>query len=218
MPVTLGVLLFTTRRTALTSLGALSLATLLSGCSGGDHSSMDMSGQRAPSATGSSTAVASGPHNAADVTFATDMIPHHEQAVEMADLALDKASDAEVRKLARSIADAQTPEIATMSGWLTAWGEPVPSGMAGHSMSTGSTMGMMTEAQMTELENASGTAFDRLWLTMMTEHHEGAITMAETQLTAGQYEGAKSLAQQIIQAQTREITTMAAVLKRLPRS
>ena len=65
--------------------------------------------------------------NATDVGFAQGMIPHHAQAVEMADLALEKSTNADVLALAKQIKASQNPEIQTMSGWLQSWGQKVPS-------------------------------------------------------------------------------------------
>ncbi|WP_340559442.1 DUF305 domain-containing protein [Streptomyces sp. GSL17-111] len=70
-------------------------------------------------------------HNAADVAFAQEMIPHHRQAIEMAELAPERAGSPEVRALAAEIEEAQAPEIETMSGWLRGWGEPVPGASGG---------------------------------------------------------------------------------------
>lgn len=165
-------------------------------------------------------------HNAQDVSFAQEMIPHHRQAVEMADLAATRASDPKVKAIAAQIKSAQDPEIQTMTGWLTSWGEPeTPSaggggGMAGHSMggSSGSTggMGMMSDAEMTSLEGSSGTAFDRQFLTMMTGHHNGAIDMAKTQLEKGKFEPAKQLATSIRDSQQKEVAEMKSILAALP--
>ena len=158
-------------------------------------------------------------HNSADVAFATDMIPHHAQAIEMADMALTRAEDTDVIDLAGQIKAAQDPEIEAMSGWLEAWGEEVPdlgddmSGMD-HDMSgmDDSMPGMMSEADMQGLADSSGAAFDRMWLTMMIEHHEGAISMAETELSDGKSAEAKSLADDIIEGQQAEVTTMQGLL------
>ena len=112
-------------------------------------------------------------HNAADIAFASDMIPHHQQAVEMADLAAQRASNAQVKSLAAAIKAAQDPEIQTMSGWLSQWGQPVPSDTDGHDMADmshgdGATMeGMMTDEEMQRLAAASGADFDQLWLELM---------------------------------------------------
>lgn len=150
-------------------------------------------------------------HDAADVTFAQQMVPHHEQAVEMARLALDaeRGASAQVQDLAERIQQAQGPEIATMKGWLDGWGEDVPN-HAGHD--TGSMTGMMSDAQLSELEQASGDTFDRLWLQMMVAHHQGAITMAETEIADGQDSRAKAMARAIIDAQKAEISQMKTLL------
>lgn len=159
-----------------------------------------------PSAVGTP---ASGNHNAADSAFATEMIPHHGQAVEMADLALRSATNAEVKALASAIKQAQDPEIAQMSGWLRGWGEPVPdpamTGMHGGGMSKN---GMMGEKDMSHLRQASGAEFDRTWLQMMVDHHTGAVAMAQAELRKGVNADAKTLAQAIITGQSNEIGTM----------
>lgn len=158
-------------------------------------------------------------HNSADVAFATDMIPHHAQAIEMADMALTRAEDTDVIDLAGQIKAAQDPEIEAMSGWLEAWGEEVPdlgddmSGMDPDMSGMDDSMpGMMSEADMQGLADSSGAAFDRMWLTMMIEHHEGAISMAETELSDGESAEAKSLADDIIEGQQAEVTTMQGLL------
>lgn len=143
--------------------------------------------------------------NAADVSFAQDMIPHHRQAVEMSDLAPDQAESAEVKDLAVRIKDAQAPEIETMTGWLEDWDEDVPEDMGGMDMGDGGMPGMMTAEQMNMLEASTGAEFDQLFLTMMREHHAGAITMADEELEQGKYPEAKELAQDIIDAQEAEI-------------
>ena len=170
-----------------------------------------------PAATAPSSSAAgstSQAHNAADVTFAQDMIPHHKQAVMMGQQASSRAKSPAVKTLAAQIQSAQDPEITTMTGWLTSWGQPTEqpgmSGMAGHDM--GSMGGMMSDADMTKLSKLTGAAFDREFLTMMTAHHNGAIEMARTQLAQGQYPPAKALAQNIITSQTAEIAKMKTLL------
>lgn len=157
---------------------------------------------------------ASGQHNAADVTFATGMIPHHQQAVTMAQMAQKQATNPKVKSLAADIQAAQGPEIQTMTGWLTAWGQPAPTS-GGHDMSqTGGTGvgGMMTDEQMQQLSDSSGTAFDRMWLQLMVTHHQGAVEMSGTELRDGKNADAKKLAQQIIDAQKQEISVMEQLL------
>lgn len=190
--------------TALVALGGLAL----SAC-GGDDSMSGMSGMDSTTSTPSesSSSNPAGDFNEADVTFATDMIPHHRQAVAMAELAGSRAKSPEVKVLAKQIMEAQDPEIQTMSGWLTAWGESVPDDMSGMDMST-SMPGMMSSDDMDALMNASGAEFDQMFLTMMIEHHNGAIEMAKTEQADGRYPDAVALAQQIESAQTAEISTM----------
>lgn len=151
-------------------------------------------------------------HNDQDVMFAQMMIPHHRQALEMSKLAESRASDPRVLRLARRIAAAQAPEIQTMSGWLTAWGKPVPGGSsapAGHH----DMPGMMSPEEMNRLEGLSGRAFDRAFLSMMIRHHEGAVTMARDELRGGVYEPARRLAASIVSSQSAEIAEMKRLLE-----
>ncbi|MEV8394478.1 MULTISPECIES: DUF305 domain-containing protein [unclassified Streptomyces] len=166
------------------------------------------------SATASTSASASAPgsaagslYNAADVSFAQGMIPHHRQAVEMADLAATRASSAEVKKLAAEIKKAQDPEIKTLSGWLTSWDAQVPTqGSMDHSEH--SMPGMMADSDMSTLEKATGPAFDTAFLNLMVKHHEGAVEMARTEKSAGADKRAKDMADAIITSQSAEITRM----------
>ena len=127
----------------------------------------------------------------------------------MAEIALRQATNPRVLALATDIKDAQDPEIQTMSGWLTGWGQPVPTSMAGHDSQMGGMEGMMSAQDMQQLQTARRAQFDRMWLQMMTQHHQGAVTMATTETAQGQNADAKALAQQIITAQKKEIATMA---------
>ena len=198
----------TTARRLLPAAVLLAALALVAGCGGSSDNSQD---------TGSTTSSPAGAdaHNSADVTFATDMIPHHAQAVEMADLAASKATDAEVKSLAAAIKGAQDPEIKTMTGWLKDWDAPVPETGMGHEMSAGSEMGMMTAEEMSALEKSSGAEFDKMWVEMMTRHHNGAIEMAKTEIKSGQYAPAKALAQRIVSAQTSEVATLKGIASRL---
>jgi uncharacterized protein (DUF305 family) len=196
-------------RTVLTVLTAVAVLT---GCGspGGDTTTPAPTGS--PSA--GSPADASGDHNATDVAFARQMIPHHEQAVEMAELVRGRTSDPDVLDLAEHIARAQGPEIATMTAWLRAWGVPATStGHAMPGMDHGSGMaGMMSEEEMTRLRQAEGDAFDRQWLSMMIAHHEGAVEMARTELADGADTEAKALARRIVDSQQAEIDEMRTLL------
>jgi uncharacterized protein (DUF305 family) len=147
-------------------------------------------------------------HNEADVSFAEMMIPHHQQAVEMATLAETRAESQQVKDLAAAIKAAQDPEIQTMQGWLNSWNENGTS----HEMSHDEMPGMVDDKTMSDLGKASGAEFDRLFLTSMIAHHEGAIAMAESEKSDGVHKGALRLADAIIQTQTAEIKRMRAML------
>lgn len=213
---------------------ALLAAAVLTACGSGGSST---------GATSATSATGSTDYNAADVIFAQNMIPHHRQAIEMADLAGTHAQNPEVKTLAPQIRAAQTPEITTMVGWLTAWKQPTAPpaggggsgpgmggpgmggpGMNGHGMNghgsetmmPGDTMeGMMSSADMTALGNATGPAFDKMFLTMMIAHHQGAVTMAKTEIRDGRYTPAQQLAENIQNTQNAEITSMRNLLAKI---
>jgi uncharacterized protein (DUF305 family) len=160
------------------------------------------------------------------VTFAQSMIPHHQQAVQMAKMAVTNASSPEVKQLAEKIEPAQGPEIDTMTGWLKDWGKKAPSGSEGGmggtdhdsdddtgSMGSGDMPGMMSGTEMKKMMGASGAGFDRMFLTMMTEHHTGAIKMAKTEQANGKSADAVALAKKIEADQTAEIAQMKQLLK-----
>ncbi|GLZ79221.1 lipoprotein [Actinorhabdospora filicis] len=147
--------------------------------------------------------------NSADVMFAQMMIPHHQQALEMATLAETRASDPEVKQLAAAIKSAQDPEITTLKGWLTTWGQPLEASMS-HGMS-----GMLTAEDMKNLGAATGADFDKAFATLMIAHHKGAIEMADQEITGGQYPAAIELARSVKTSQGEEVATMEAILKRL---
>jgi uncharacterized protein (DUF305 family) len=196
---------------------ALSAGLVLGACGSSDHGSMGMG------ATATSTAAipADAEFNATDVAFAQGMIPHHAQAIEMADMALAQSQDAQVKELATAIKAAQQPEIDQLTSWLRTWGQPVPEvsdgmdhsmdGMEGMMMS-----GMMSDADMDRLASSSGADFDRLWLEMMIQHHAGAVSMAQDELSGGKYAPAKQLAEAIVTTQEAEIATMDSMLAAMP--
>lgn len=197
------------RRTALVAATGVA-ALVLAACGGNGGGGHDMgSMESTTSAPATSAPAQAGDHNAADVSFAKEMIQHHRQAVEMADLAPTRASSAETKELAAKIKGAQDPEIKTMSGWLTSWGEEVPADMSGmsHDMANGMP-GMMSKEDMDELMKAKGAEFDKMFAEMMIKHHEGAIEMAEKEKAEGKYGPALKLADEVIKAQTAEIEQM----------
>ncbi|MBC7594272.1 MAG: DUF305 domain-containing protein, partial [Kineosporiaceae bacterium] len=116
------------------------------------------------------------------------------------------------------ITAAQQPEIDTMSGWLKSWDKKVPAGsgsggMAGMDHGSSSMPGMMSDDQMSSLEASTGPTFDQMFLTMMMAHHKGAIEMAATEESSGEYNRAVTLAKKIQKEQAAEIVTMESLLK-----
>lgn len=192
------------------AIGTVALAgTALTACAPTtDHSGMPgMTHGASTPATGS----AQGSANDADAMFATMMIGHHQQAVDMSDTLLAKTGvDPRVADLATRIKAAQAPEIATMRDWLDGWG--VPSAAPG---SMGHGDGMMSETDMAALEAASGAEAGKLFLQQMIAHHEGAVEMARTEKGDGKDPRAVALASTIIDAQTVEIAEMKGLLAQL---
>tara|TARA_B100000686_G_scaffold347872_1_gene437543 strand:- start:154 stop:666 length:513 start_codon:yes stop_codon:yes gene_type:complete len=165
------------------------------------------------SAPSSSSSAATADFNDADVMFAQMMIPHHEQAVEMSDMVLDKEGiDPGVLTLASDIKAAQQPEIDQLQSWLEEWGADSDTGSM-EGMDHGG--GMMSGDDMAALEAATGAEASRLFLEQMTMHHEGAITMAQDEVDNGQNPDAIAMAQTIIDTQTAEIATMQELLAQL---
>jgi len=222
-------------------LAALAAVLFVAACSSpasddhGDHE------QSAANSTADTSTVATKPADFtdADVSFVTDMIPHHQQAVAMSALVPDRSTNPEVVKLAAEISAAQGPEIETMKVFLVQWtGGEAPagaggqegsdpgsgsggqersdpgsgSGHEGHDMGSMQMPGMVDDGTMTKLESLKGAEFDTLWLQSMIGHHEGAIAMAKTELADGANADAKKLAQDIATAQEAEITQMKQML------
>ncbi|MAS55398.1 MAG: DUF305 domain-containing protein [Pimelobacter sp.] len=151
--------------------------------------------------------------NVADATYLTMMVPHHAQALAMADLAEDRAEDRRVLALARSIDRGQSREIVVMATWLVDHGLPEPTqedveamnAMAG---SPGGMVGMLSPDQMTALAAADGADFDRLFLTGMVQHHHGAVAMADEVLAQGEDIRVTEMATDVIAVQNGEIRRM----------
>lgn len=146
----------------------------------------------------------------ADVDFARQMIPHHAQAVEMAAMLPADGVSPELVELAAAIAGAQQPEIDQMTAMLDRWGFVPPPLEGGHAHEMA---GMLTDEDLAALDAATGAEFERMWLTMMIEHHEGAIDMAETQLDDGIDPEARELAEEIVDTQQAEIMRMERMLE-----
>jgi uncharacterized protein (DUF305 family) len=204
------------KRTTLIGAGALAALAIFTGCSSSNESEHPAGHSPASSATaGPSTTAAAEAHNDADVMFAQHMIPHHTQAIEMSDTLLAKQGiDPKVTKLANQIKAAQGPEIQQMQSWLTQWGTPSMPPMSGHDDMAGMS-GIMSEQDMTALKDAQGVDASKLFLTQMIAHHEGAITMAQSEITDGQYPPAVGMARAIVTTQQQEIDTMKGLLAAL---
>jgi uncharacterized protein (DUF305 family) len=187
---------------------ALAMVTVLSSCG---SPSQEHAGHHPAPASQSTD------HNAADVAFAQEMIPHHRQAVDMAAMVPSRSTNPDVQMMATHISWDQQAEIRTMTGLLAQWGEPVSADHGEHSgmdmpgmpgMVDGVMPGMVDRATMTQIQSLNGPAFDELWITSMIDHHQGAVTMAQTEIADGQSPDAKKLAEMIISAQQREIAQM----------
>ena len=152
-------------------------------------------------------------HNDADVSFAQNMIPHHKQAIEMARAAATKAQDQRVKSIAQRIESAQLPEIQTMQGWLRGWKESEKPTVDHEFHGAALGPGMMSAEEIQKLQFSSGADFDRMFLDLMIRHHEGAIAMAEEELTKGKDAATKDLATRIRDDQRREINEMRAILR-----
>jgi uncharacterized protein (DUF305 family) len=190
-------------------LPVLAAGALLAGCGSGNQTHADMPGM----GSGSSAPAPQGAHNQSDVTFAQQMIPHHQQAVAMAMVVRSHTGNQQVLTLADQIQRAQDPEIQTMTAWLQTWGAPAPSSTGGMpGMDHGSMPGSMPADDLTKLNAVKDAEFDRLWLQLMVSHHQGAIEMANTELRQGSSGDAKQLAQRVIDGQQAEITTMNGLL------
>ena len=141
-----------------------------------------------------------------ELMFAKMMIPHHEQAVTMSELALKNTSNSEVLALATAIRDAQAPEIEQMQGWL---GNDGSHDAHSHDMEMG---GMLTDEDLEKLASLRGDAFDQFFLASMIAHHEGALDMVEMIKDSTNAE-VKALADNIVKSQSAEIQAMKALLK-----
>ncbi len=191
-------------------IGAAGLAALLTmtACSSSSNKSATSGTSTAGSAAAATSAPAAGAHNQADVTFAQNGIPHHEQAIPMSDTILGKQGiDQRVIQLATQFKADQGPELQQMHSWLSQWGQPTLT------MTPGMVMpGMLPDQDITALQNAQGVDATKKFLTEMIECHEGTIAMAEDEIKDGQYPPAVALAHSISTREQQENTTMQGIL------
>jgi uncharacterized protein (DUF305 family) len=144
-------------------------------------------------------------HNAADVAFAQHMIPHHQQALDMADMVPTHTTNATLQTVAIHIKTDQQAEIVTLEGFLARWNEPRHNHGDHGSMSMD---GMVDSETMARLPSLTGSDFDTLWITSMIGHHQGAVEMAQDEIAHGQNPDAIKTAQIIVVSQEREIAFM----------
>jgi uncharacterized protein (DUF305 family) len=182
-------------------LVALIMALSISGCASASNKGMDHEGH---------SSEASGDLSSDDVMFLQMMIPHHQQAIDMSDLALTKSTDSELLALAKDIRDEQAAEIVKMKAWLDKAGADLD---PGHSMGHGMG-GMLSDSELAALKAATGKNFDLLWLKGMTGHHDGAIDMA-TMIEDADNDEIKSFGQAIVTSQSAQNKQMAAMIKRM---
>lgn len=197
-------------RARLLLVPALLAVLILAACGGTDHGGAHDEAMGAGSMMDGGSMVDGGAMMDADVMFAQLMIPHHEQAVVMSDLALDPARGASpaVVALAERIRGAQAPEIEQMRAWLDGEG----AGMGGDHSGHGGMEGMLSDEQLDALAAAEGADFDRLFLEGMIAHHAGAVAMAEDVKADGDDPELAALADEIIATQEQEIAEMRALL------
>jgi uncharacterized protein (DUF305 family) len=188
--------------------GASSRAFAQGGMAGMDHSKHRM---------GPEIVIPAGaPYTKADVEFMQGMIAHHAQAIVMSKMAEANGANPQVLKLSRKIDQSQLPEIAIMQGWLRRYGQVAPDTASWHDMRMD---GMLTDAELEELSQAKGVAFDRLFLVGMIKHHAGAIKMVDDLFKspgAGQEVDTNVFANDVVTAQTAEIGIMKRLLSQLP--
>jgi len=188
--------------TAVLMTGAL----LFTACGGHDMSDMS-TGSTDTNVTDSERGF-----NDADIMFAQMMIPHHEQAIELADMALDPTlmASEQVKALASQIKNAQDPEIDLMAQWLDEWEQPLMDMSVDHSMTM---EGMLSVDELGAIGQMNGEEFDQAWIQSMIAHHKGAIEMADTVKAEGESALVQELADAIIEAQKSEIDTLELLLK-----
>lgn len=225
-----------TRTTLLVSAAVTASALTLTACAGGGvggetatapagtaADASAESGTNAPADPGADAPADEGERSAADVMFVRMMIPHHEQAIEMSDIILAKSDiPADITALAEKIKAEQAPEIDQMTAWLDQWGQP-PGPRDGHRGHGGGGMpvmgndmsmmdGMLSADELQQLFDAEGTDAARLYLEQMIAHHEGAIDMAQGEVSDGTYQPTVDLARSIIVTQQQEIARMREML------
>jgi uncharacterized protein (DUF305 family) len=199
------------RRWVLIGPAALAALVTITACSSSGNQSATSGTRSAGSSAASTATPATSAHNQADVTFAQNGIPHHQQAIPMSDDILGKQGiDPRVVQLATQFKADQGPELQQMQSWLSQWGQPTLSMTPGMEMP-----GMLPDQDLAALKNAQGVDATKRFLTGMIECHEGTIAMAEDEIKDGQYPPAVALAHSISTREQQENTTMQGILASL---
>jgi len=199
------------RRWVLIGAAALAALVTMTACTSSGNKAASSGTSTAASSAGSTSTPATSAHNQADVTFAQNGIPHHQQAIPMSDAILGKQGiDPRVVQLATQFKADQGPELQQMQSWLSQWSQPTISMTPGMEMP-----GMLPDQDITALQNAQGVDATKRFLTGMIECHEGTIAMAEDEIKDGQYPPAVALAHSISAREQQENTTMQGILASL---
>jgi uncharacterized protein (DUF305 family) len=195
-------------------LAALAALCLLVACGNGAGPSGETSqdGGRIPA-----TAVITGEpagYNSADVAFASTMVPHHQQAIEMASLAQQRSTNPELVTLANRIVATQQPEVNILNVFLVQWNEN-PDNRAGPGAedTPEPAHGMVDPATIAKLESLRGPDFDKLWLESMICQHHGAVAIAKSEISDGKNVDAITVAETIVSGQDAEIRQMTRMLE-----
>jgi uncharacterized protein (DUF305 family) len=172
-------------------------ALVLAGCGSTDMPA-GQGGNQAPAS--------SNDHNDADVQFSENMIPHHKQTIQIADLATKQGASEQVKVVAAEILSPEEADIETMSGWLRTWNVAAPADMSGMDMP-----GMLSVADLKSLQSATGAAFDKKFLALVAQHLQNGVDMAKKVLADGKHEATKGLATKIVTEQTEQIKKVQAL-------
>jgi uncharacterized protein (DUF305 family) len=191
-------------------VAALLATVALAGCGSADPSTLR-------AAVTSSTATAPGSFGAADILFVQMMIPHHQDAVTMAELARTRSRSPRIRSVAEQISRTQQPQIDTMIGWVQAAGRPTapPDFNTGHGVGEHAVPGTMTFTDLVRLRESSGARFDRKFLTVMIRHHRGTLVTATAEFAEVSSPEVKALGQEMAAKQKAELKTMRQILAQL---
>jgi uncharacterized protein (DUF305 family) len=207
------------KRTIVMAAGAVAVLVVSAACNKVDDGRQGPASRTTSAAAATTPAPATETYNNADVWFVRHMIPHHQQAIEMSDIVLAKPGiDSRVTELANKIKSAQAREIQQMQDWLNQWGNsPMPTMAPGDMQmpAHGGMPGMLSERELNALREANAVDASRLFLTQMIAHHEGAISVAQTEIEEGHYRPAVAMARSIVSTQQQEIDTMKGILASL---